>query len=394
VLAGGIEQFRDDCVTALAKVGYEQSDFGDYDQVRAKIKAAKGRREAYEDQQRAAGAAIDPNGPDARTAMLARSQAGHLGQDAMFHAPNSRGNGCGNYRPPPPAGPEARGYNTYMAPCMPMQAYGGTATRPRGTIGSPHWAVSQNEAGQRATPGLLSPKDMRNQCVENAGIVTGSNSTRYDDHMADGFDPTQKASAKARQGEAERRRDLAASTQQAAASELPASGGAAAADDADGEAQKKLAAECIDAYREKKLEEMRRKAIEKYGTNYDQTKAAAEAEQTAAQNAASTPPIKGPLSDHAQQVQNDAQAKVNDPTTSAEDRAAAQRRLDDPYRAAQQDRAAAKQRLSRANNEMDGLDCMNRDAYSYPGSTPPADPPGQFTPPSTLPAMPAMQGAF
>src|SRR5262249_25534094 len=126
--AGKPGEFTDDCVTALAKVGYDPSDFGDYDQVRANIKAAKGRREAYEDQQRAAGAAIDPNGPDARTAMLARSQAGHLSQDAMFHTSNSRGNGCGNYRPPPTEGPEARGYNTYMAPCMPMQAYGGTAS--------------------------------------------------------------------------------------------------------------------------------------------------------------------------------------------------------------------------------------------------------------------------
>jgi hypothetical protein len=396
--AGSPGKFTDDCVTALAKVGYDPSDFGDYDQVRAKIKAAKGRREVYEDQQRAAGAPIDPKGPDARTAMLARSQAGHLSQDDMFRADGSRGNGCGNHRPPGPG--EARGYNVYMAPCMPMQSYGGTTSRPRDTIGSPHWAVSQNEADQRIPGTTVNSTQMSAQCVQNTGIVTGANTVDYDNHMAAGFRATKKSSARARASQAQKRRELAASTQQAAASELPASGGAAAGDDAQGQKDKDMAAKCIDAWRQWAQEEMRRKAIEKYGTNYDQTKKAALAEQTAAQNAVNTAPINGPLSDHAQAVENDARATLANPSASAEDRATAQRRLDNPYRAANQDRSAAKQRLARADNEVAGLDCMNCDVHDLcnpggpPAARPPADPPGQFTPPSPLPGMPPFEGAF
>jgi hypothetical protein len=164
--AGGMGGFSARCVAALAQCGYSPDDFGSHEHVANECTQARIRRQAYVAQQTAAGQPIDPNGPDARTAMLAQSNSSHLSQNALFQS--ERNNSCTNH-------PTAAGYHCNMAPTMPVQAF--TQDSNREAPGSNHELVGENERlqNQRAgAGGAMNAGQLSINARDNAAIATGT----------------------------------------------------------------------------------------------------------------------------------------------------------------------------------------------------------------------------
>jgi hypothetical protein len=363
VKAGGMANFSDRCQKLLAEVGYENDDFGPHEQVQAKIGAAKAKCAEYDRyvKEEAKGkwpaGKKPPDAPTSRDRMLSQCQSGHLTQDALFRAPSERGNACANNAPPEGDG---RCYDTDAAPCMPMITYGGTKSRPRNSIGSPHWAVGQNESDFAAENKgqAIDPNDMSAQCKRNAEVVTGQGDGKddYDDHMASGFRGTQKVSAETKRKEAQRRRDNAASLQQNAAAELAAKGGGGAGPAADAPDDEKTAADCIEKFRKAAMEQMRRDAIAKYGTNYQKTKTEARAAQaTASANAAA-----------AKKRAEDATKAVEDGKKDGLSKEEMRRLNKEKWESINASRKADREKET-ADRKMKNVNCMHQQACSLAG---------------------------
>jgi hypothetical protein len=278
-LAGGTGMFSDECKKALQKCGYSPDDFGTHEQVQKKISDAKAVVQEYNDPA-ASSKVPPPRKPTEHEAMLARCESGHLAEDRMFHAPGkkNRGNPCSNNFPPDG---DALGYQSSQAPCMPMQTYGSEGG---GKIGSPHWAVGRNEADQKAAnPGVVDQATMSANSQANAALAMREGTDAKNDYNKKirNLDEAGGVSKADRVKEARERRDDAVAMQQASAKELKGQGGTGSKegsknDDAD------KAAKCIEAFRQVMMAEMRRKALDKYGRNYQDTKKAAEQKKAAA----------------------------------------------------------------------------------------------------------------
>jgi len=374
VLAGGMGFFNAACVKALAKAGYKPDDFGTHEEVQAKIKEAKAARTKYEDDARSKGAPLDPHQPDPHTAMLARCQSGHLTQDALFHAPGAanRGNACANNQPPESQA-DSRLYVSSQAPCMPMQTHSG----PDGgnSIGSPHWAVGGNESAQRqANPNVVSPETMKANSTANVQLALRENpdaAAAYDDKISK-IDKSQKASQAQRQADAAARRDLAAAGQQASAAELQGKGGTGDNSGSQSDSDTK-ASDCIEAFREAMMEEMRRKALEKYGKDYDKTKDQAQSKFDAADTRAKA----------AKDKYDDLKAQ-RDAETDPDKKAA----LDEQRKAAGKEIGQAMIERGAAKKDLANVDCLNAQARSITGQPNPPqngafEPPGGALPPLT-----------
>lgn len=359
--AGDLGGFSAACLKLLAQAGYSPDDFGNHKYVQARIRQAKMARQNYVDQQRAAGKPVDPMGPDPHTAMLSRSQSGHLNQDAMFRAPGGRGDACSNNLPPQG---DARGYDSSSAPCMPMQTHGGTIGKSRNAIGSPHWAVSQNEADQRGDPANrnrpLTQAEMSQQCRSNTALCTGGNRPDYAAQMGDVKQNRQaEAVSRRRMGE-DTRRGSAAEVKGGGAGGASAAAGAGGAGAASGAISGNSAAECIDNFRKAGMERMRQDALQKYGQDYDKTKQAAQQRLADAQSAQNSPPVNGPFKDHMADVRRRARNTLRRKNATPEEREAAQFARNNPARAALQERRDARMETQSAQAEVNGMGCMNR----------------------------------
>ncbi len=402
VKAGGAAMFSADCAKALAKAGYSPDDFGSYDHVSERIQQAKQDRQNYVAQQRRNGQPVDPHGPDPHTAMLARSQSGHLSQDAAYREPGGRGNACNNHTGPPPA-PDARGYHSNMAPCMPMPTH---SERGRGTIGSPHWAVGRNESTlpQNQT---LSPGQLAQNSRENIEIATreGGGPQRQQSAIDSANWNTQ------RRATAQKRADDLAALQQASAGQLSADGPGTGQESDSGQAQGEAgqsttATQCIEAYREAAMAQMRADVVDKYGENYAQTRADAENQVSAAQQRVDqTSQRRQQAADQYQAARGNVESAKQDVqqarASGDQNRiAAAEQRLSDARsdrdrafwdsRRAQNDHRNASRGLQDAQNELESVDCLNRQARSLCGVD--SSTTGPFTPPSPTPSMPPFTG--
>lgn len=366
--AGDLGGFSAACLKLLAKAGYSPDDFGNHAYVQARIRQAKMARQNYVDQCRANGTPPDPMGPDPHTAMLSRSQSGHLNQDAMFRAPGGRGDACANNLPP---SGDARGYDSSSAPCMPMQSHGGAIGSNRNTIGSPHWAVSQNEAAQRGDPANtnrpLTQAEMSSQCRSNTALCTGGNRPDYAQRMGN-VDPKRQAEATSRRTQAEdTRRASSAAVQGGGAGGGAGAAGAAGAGAAGGAISGNSAAECIDNFRKAAMERMRQDALKKYGQDYDKTKQAAQQRLADAQSARNSPPVNGPFKDHMADVRRRARNTLRRKSATPEEREAATWARNNPARAALQERRDARMAEQSAQAEVSGMGCMNRQVRSMCG---------------------------
>lgn len=346
VKAGGDKNFDDDCEAALIKMGFHPDDFGTHREVKRNIKEAQRKREDYVAQCEKEGVPPDPDKPDPRTVMLAKSQSGHLNQDALFRT-GTREDACSNNSPPEGDG---RGFRSADAPCMPMQ----TMDTPEGgaVIGSPHWAVGRNEqrqwdAAKNSGNPVMDDDQLSKNAQENIKIALGRNpNSRYSNAIKKLPEEEAKTGRKKR-GEAADRRDAAADIQQDAAKQLQEQGGAGAKSKDPSQADINKAVECIENFRKRKMDEMRTNAIEKYGRNYDDTKKKLEAQVAAKQKEvdALKAKLEGP------------------PKPRGNNRKKLERQLED----ARSDR-------NDAQGELRDLPCLNQQARSLAGRQPTAQP--------------------
>lgn len=245
IKAGGGAKFSEDCENALLACGYDPDSFGSYKHVQNQIKAAQERVAAYE----AAVAAGRDAGPPPLPSdyHMANCQAGHLSQDATHRAAGSRGQNCGNLN---------TGYDTNAAPCMPQSAGAQTP-------GSEHNAASRHEmasavAGRAAPPNPGGDSyDPRLRDVHERDRI---------ERVVNTNDPNAPRQPISRE-EWERRRNQGASGAGAVGpAAAPGSAAGASPDGATSSAMpadaetKKKAAECIDAFREAGLAQMKQDA--------------------------------------------------------------------------------------------------------------------------------------
>jgi hypothetical protein len=356
-LAGGQKGFNDACKKALQKCGYDPDDFGTHEQVQKKISDAKDKVEDYNDALKTNKKPMPPK-PTEHDAMLARCESGHLTQDRMFHAPGSgtRADPCQNNNPPDG---DARGYESSQAPCMPMQAFG---SQGGAKVGSPHWAVGRNEDAQEANPanqGTLNQDKMGDLSSENVKLALREDGESKRDYNA----KIRKLKEQAKPGkpdrvqEARERRDEAVAMSQASSKDLKEQGGTGAKDGSKS-SDKEKASECIEAFRKEMMAEMRRKAIEKYGRDYQATRDAA-----------------GKARDKASQDVADARKALADPKLTPDDRKAERRKLRDAYKT-----------LGNTPTP-EQVDCLNKQVRSIAGRSKPN---GNLGPP--LPAPGELQG--
>ena len=117
---GAAGMFSAECVALLAKYGYKPDDFGDYDHVYGRCKAAREKK---------------PADRTDHEKFLAGCQSGHLQQNACSQ--RQRGNPCTNL---------VDGHDDNRYPCMPHQGRADTA-------GTEHNWVSQDENDAPLRPG-------------------------------------------------------------------------------------------------------------------------------------------------------------------------------------------------------------------------------------------------
>jgi hypothetical protein len=382
---GGAGFFDQACKEALAKMGFKPEDFGSHEEVKARIKEAQDARKKYEKDRKDQGLPLEPDKPTAHIAMLARSQAGHLSRDAMFRNATTpdgkkakRGNACAN------VDDEARGYDTSQAPCMPMQTNDGP--NGGGAIGSPHWRVSQAEAAQaKANPREVTNSTMAGHSDDNVRLALNASpedKVKYNAQIKE-LKETDKKSKADRMKEARKRRDESASIQQKSAKEVEAEGGMG---DKSGSKKATLnkAADCIKNFREHQMDQMRRKAIDKYGKDYDATKKAADDKAADASAAAAK----------AKQDYDDKKKEINASDMSDADKKKALQEEGKKVGAAKIEEFKAKQ-------EQENVKCMNQQVRGLCGVDPAGtksngqfDPATSPNPPPAPPATitPAMQG--
>jgi hypothetical protein len=301
---------------------------------------------------------------------------------------------------------------------MPMQSVGGTKTDRRGTVGSPHWAVSQNEAHQSRmhSRSVATPKDLGRDARANAEVCTGENATGHNAQMTNLQGRTPKSQQRRVMGRAKRRQQGAEAARLGAAQQLGnasasgpggsgAGGGAGAMANA---ASGSTAAECIDAWRQAAMERMRQKGLEKYGKDYDKTKQAANQSVTDAQNrlngmstatdaqrdavlarqGRNPATATQPELDAARRTATELNNRGVDPTTAASGQVwAANHAARTNYNNAQRD-------LTEAQQEVRNVDCLNAQFRSLCSPPPPPPPsPGGFTPPSPV-SFPDLTGLY
>lgn len=246
MLAGGSGFFNADCVKALAKCGLHPDDFGSYETVKERIRAAK-RKKLEHKEARKRGDSKSASELDAHDRFLARSEAGHLRQNAIFQ--HKRGDSCRNE-------PGALGYHSGLAPSVP---HPGTATKE----GTTHWAVTEHDKSLRegAAPGTpLSTEQIKNHSLKNSEITARG--------------PASDAvSEKGRGPKVVRTNELKARKESATALDPENAGKVDAPKDKTiAEEDAKKAAECIEAFTDGAFEAMRDKVMQDYGPDYDKTK--------------------------------------------------------------------------------------------------------------------------
>lgn len=260
---GGTGFFSAACVAALAKCGLSPDDFGSYDHVKGKLRAAK-RRVMEHKLAKARKDPKPPPEPTARDRLLAMSEAGHLRQNALFQ--RARGDGCQNEQPRPGFG-GAQGYHHDMAPSGPHPSGTGSSK-----VGTTHWAQGEHEATVRQgrSPGdPVSGQEIRDRSLETSRLTAHGASQQQ---------------LQGQNGWAKRRREQEAEVRKASAAELakskggkPKGPGKVAGGVADGE----TAEECIQAFTDLGMEAMRQQVMSDYSEeNFGKTKkrlAAAEA---------------------------------------------------------------------------------------------------------------------
>jgi hypothetical protein len=118
---------------------------------------------------------------------------------------------------------------------------------------------------------------MSDQSNKNVKLALGEDqqSKKDYDNKIKNIAGNQEASQKERQDEAKARRQVATAGQQASAKQLESQGGAGA-NSGEKSDDKTKASDCIETFRQTMMAEMRRKAVEKYGRDYQKTKDAAE----------------------------------------------------------------------------------------------------------------------
>ena len=253
---GGAGFFSADCVAALAECGLSPDDFGTYDQVKDKLRAAK-RRVMEHKLARARGQPNAVPAPSAHDRLLAQSEAGHLRQNALFQ--RERGNSCQNEQPRP-GYPGAQGYHHDLAPCGPHPS--GTGSNKTGTT---HWAQGEHEAGVRQgrNPGdPVGGPEIRQRSQETSRLTAHG--------------PTDQQ-LQGQNGWAKRRRNQEADARQASADELKRANAGkvqGAGNVPGGVADGKTAEDCIQAYTDLGMQAMRQQVMNDYSEeNYGATKA-------------------------------------------------------------------------------------------------------------------------
>lgn len=261
---GGSGFFSARCVKALAECGLEPEDFGSYEHVKGRIRAAK--RDVLE-HKLAKARGENPPDPSARTKLLASSDAGHLRQNSLFQ--RERGNSCQNEQPRS-GHPGAPGYHHDLAPCGPHPS--GTGKCKAGTT---HWAQAQVEASVREgkKPGdPVSAQEISQVSKETSKLT------------AKGLED--KAQGQKLTGWTKTRRDKEAELRAASVKELDknkAGQAKAPTDPTLAVADAGTAEECIEQFADLGMEAMRQQVMQDYSEeNFAKTKRELEAAETAA----------------------------------------------------------------------------------------------------------------
>ncbi len=283
--AGGAATWSAECVKALADCGLSPDDFGSYNSVVARSRAAQHR--LLQDRYSRRPGAPPPGPPtppvDDHDRFLAQSQSGHLAQNALCQ--RERGNACENAQPSPTSPqqhPGAYCYSDQHAPCGP---HPGEATS-RGTT---HWGVSGNERSVSTGPGgstlpVNTPVTPAQVSTVAQGTAQRTAGGATDGDMATGTN-----------GWDRRRRARESAARGASATALGSTGSAAAVSGAapagsggpgPSNASAALAADCIEAFRQAAEKAMRQQVMNDYGpANYPQTLAQLQQRQAAANQA-------------------------------------------------------------------------------------------------------------
>jgi len=250
VLAGGSGFFSPACVKALAQCGLHPDDFGSYEHVKKRIRAAKKKEANYKAAKKRKDRKLPPK-PDAHDKLLIKSQAGHARQNAIFQ--RKRSNSCKNE-------PGATGYHHDLAPSMP---HIGKAEK----AGSTHWAVSDHDDSIRQD-GAAKPRK-----TSLSADQIKEHSAKGSLISARGASPEQVADRgrgpkTIRKNEAKLRQESATKLDPANA----AKPGSPESEAAINKAAKK-AAECIEKFIEKAFQQMQAQVMQDYGPDYKKTKA-------------------------------------------------------------------------------------------------------------------------
>lgn len=377
LLAGGSAFFDAACVAALLKCGLHPDDFGSYDHVKNRIRAAKRKIQDHKEAKKR-GEADSVPAPDAHDKLLDKSEAGHLMQNAIFQG--SRGNNCTNQ-------PGSEGYHSELAPSGPQM---GTATKE----GSTHCAATQHDATLRdggVKPGTaLNAEQLSNHSMKSSEITARGAGK---DALADKGPGPKRV----------RTNELKLRKASAAALDAETAGTVGTPADntlTDEDAQK--AAECIDAFTAAAFEAMRNKVMQDYGPDYATTKERLQQEETAALKA------KQQAKDKLADIQKKkAEAKTNqeneeDPAKKKEYERQA-REYSNQEREAFTERAQASQDYDLARNANESAHCLHEQVTALQqqkaqgplptmvGTVPPG--PGQKRPKTDVTSTPPSTGA-
>lgn len=142
VRGGASMAWSAECVKALAEAGYHPDDFGDYNHVARRNKAARRACDAADGRpvnppygsQR--GDVTPPPTPTPHQRFLAGCESGHITQHATQSSSSDRSNSCGNV---------VDGWNPSAAPCMPHHG----SAREEGTM---HCEITRQEEQQPRWP--------------------------------------------------------------------------------------------------------------------------------------------------------------------------------------------------------------------------------------------------
>jgi hypothetical protein len=278
--AGGLNGFSLACVMKLIEQGIDPDAFGSFNETRDKITKA---RQKCKEAKEKLGDKYDPmKDPDPATARLARSDPGHMSQNALYQT--KRGDACTNHGGNPPESFGSMCYDEHEAPCMPHAAHW-TPSSGRSSvtqIGTTHWRVGRNESEWwKGDPGADPPRpavppggtvgpDQIAACSKETAGIAADGPTDYRD----------KVKPKRRMGTATRNANQDAALKKAAAEDLSknkykledpkdATGvdgqkGAEPSNSANKLIDGDTAEDCIENYRRQKMQEMRKKMVDKH----------------------------------------------------------------------------------------------------------------------------------